>query len=440
MLVSMNRVLVLANEHVNQKMAGPSIRSYELSLALVREGLEVMLGSPFASDRDELAVPLVTYDESSIRHLASWADVILLQGWVMERFPWLASVDARVVVDLYDPFPLEVLVLFERYSDVKRAQTSRDAVKALARQMARGDFFMCASEKQRDYWMGWLTAAGRINPRTYDTDPSLRQLIDVVPFGIPGVPPIKRHPGVREAFPGIGDDDPVLLWGGGVYNWFDPVTLIRAVAEVAERRINLRLVFMSTGHPNPDIQPMWTMTEARRIADQLGLTNRNVFFNDTWIPYAARADWLLDSDIGVSIHFDHVETRFSFRTRILDYFWAGMPVICTEGDTLADTIESEGLGIVTKPEDVASVAEAIERLVGDRERRADYARRVKTVAARFTWHRAAEPLVQYCGTARPAADRMDHSVGPNGSDADPDEPSTGDKRKARRPRLFGRSA
>jgi hypothetical protein len=25
----------------------------------------------------------------------------------------------------------------------------------------------------------------------------------------------------------------VLLWGGGIYNWFDPLTLIRAVGEVA---------------------------------------------------------------------------------------------------------------------------------------------------------------------------------------------------------------
>ena len=137
----------------------------------------------------------------------------------------------------------------------------------------------------------------------------------------------------------------MVLWGGGIYNWFDPVTLIRGVEIAARRLPGLRLVFMSTGHPNPEIQTMWTQVEARRVAGELGLLGTHVFFNDSWVAYEDRADWLLDADIGVSTHFDHVETRFSFRTRILDYFWSGLPVICTAGDTLADDIERLGIGV-----------------------------------------------------------------------------------------------
>ena len=40
------------------------------------------------------------------------------------------------------------------------------------------------------------------------------------------------------------------------------------------------------------------------------------------MPYDERADYLLDADVGVSTHFPHIETEFSFRTRILDYLWA----------------------------------------------------------------------------------------------------------------------
>ena len=46
-----------------------------------------------------------------------------------------------------------------------------------------------------------------------------------------------------------------------------------------------------------------------------------VHFNYDWVPYAERARFLLDADLGVSAHFDTVETRFAFRTRLLDYFW-----------------------------------------------------------------------------------------------------------------------
>jgi hypothetical protein len=39
---------------------------------------------------------------------------------------------------------------------------------------------------------------------------------------------------------------------------------------------------------------------------------------------------LREADIGVSLHREDVETRYSFRTRVLDYLWAGLPIITTE--------------------------------------------------------------------------------------------------------------
>ena len=42
------------------------------------------------------------------------------------------------------------------------------ATDVLNEQLARGDFFLCASDKQRDFWLGQLAAVGRINPVTYD--------------------------------------------------------------------------------------------------------------------------------------------------------------------------------------------------------------------------------------------------------------------------------
>ena len=47
-----------------------------------------------------------------------------------------------------------------------------------------------------------------------------------------------------------------------------------------------------------------------------------MFFNEDWVAYDDRQNYLLEADVGVSTHLDHVETEFSFRTRILDYLWA----------------------------------------------------------------------------------------------------------------------
>jgi glycosyltransferase involved in cell wall biosynthesis len=399
-------ILVLANEHVNRRMAGPSIRSFEFARVLSADGHRVTLASPFPSDLPPQPFSVTTYDGSSLPALVAQHGVVVLQGWVMERFPMLREADVRLVIDLYDPFPLEVLILFGKEAMEKRLEAQRDSIRAVTDQIRDGDFFLCASEKQRDYWLGWLTAAGRVNPRTHQQDPALRSLIDVVPFGVSQDPPRRRRPGIRGSIEGIGADDLVVLWGGGIYNWFDPVTLIRGVAIAAQTLPHLRLVFMSTGHPNPEIQKMWTQVEARRVSDELHLTGRNVFFNESWVAYEDRADWLLDADVGVSTHFDHVETRFSFRTRILDYFWAGLPVICTAGDTLADDIEQLGMGVTVVPASPEAVADALLLLGSDAARRRECGARSAVHAASLTWPTVAAPLRRFCDKPLPASDRL----------------------------------
>lgn len=402
----MSRVLILANEHVSRRMAGPAIRCYEFARELTALGHTVTLASPFPGDLPAQPFAVETYDSSSLERLARRHDVTVMQGFVLDRFPWLRDAAARLVVDLYDPFPLEEMLISAHAPMQARMEVQGKALRAVNDGMRDGDFFLCASEKQRDYWLGALSALNRVNPHTYSDDPTLRALVDVVPFGVPSEPPRRDGPAIRGVLPGVGRDDLVLLWGGGIYAWFDPLTVIRAVAIAARSLPQLRLVFMSTGHPNPEIQEMWTNQGAQRLAAELGLTGRHVFFNADWVPYHRRADWLLDADVGITAHFDHVETRFSFRTRVLDYLWAGLPVICTGGDTLAEVVERRGLGITVPAEDAGAIAAAIEALAADPEARAARGAAAREYAATLTWPAAVAPLARYCADPRPAPDRV----------------------------------
>ena len=135
----------------------------------------------------------------------------------------------------------------------RRRRTLENAVAQANQQCLRGDFLVCASEKQRDFWLGHLAALGRLNPVSYDDDRTLRSLIDVVPFGIPAEPPRASAPVLKGVVEGIGPDDKVVLWGGGIYNWFDPLTLVRAVDRLRERRDDVRLFFLGMQHPHPDV-------------------------------------------------------------------------------------------------------------------------------------------------------------------------------------------
>ena len=50
-----------------------------------------------------------------------------------------------------------------------------------------------------------------------------------MPFGLSARPPVHERAVLKGVWPGIGADDQVLLWGGGIWRWLDPLTPIRAM-------------------------------------------------------------------------------------------------------------------------------------------------------------------------------------------------------------------
>jgi glycosyltransferase involved in cell wall biosynthesis len=394
------RVLVLTFDPLTDAMAGPAIRAWHLAQALSPR-FNVTLASTVEATRhhDDIRVCAIAPDTSVLASLVRECDVVFAPTSVVRRHPEVASSDVPVVIDMYIPTHLENLERGGRSADdYERAVAHQVAV--INEDLARGDFFLCASERQRDFWLGALSHAGRVNPATYDDDSTLRRLIDVVPFGIPPEPPVPAGPVLRQHSPAIGSDDPVVVWGGGVYDWFDPVSLVRAVERARQTVPGVRLVFLGMSNPNPDIDEMARAVELRTVSDQLGLTGSTVFFNDTWVPYHAWGSYLLDADVAVSIHLDNLETRFSFRTRILDYLWARRPMILTGGDALSDLVAARGLGITVAPGDVDAIVDALIRLLGTTAPSVDFA----PTLAEFQWPAVAQPLLGWLDHPRRAPD------------------------------------
>jgi GT2 family glycosyltransferase/glycosyltransferase involved in cell wall biosynthesis len=414
-------LLLVCGDPVGATMAGPGVRAWEMARALGRAGVPVLLAVPNADPPGGEGFRVVSYAERPERlmPLAGQASAVLVQGFLLQKAPGLSTLGKPLVVDLYDPFILENLAFFARDRLPFRQAIHGEHLGVLNEQLQAGDFFLCASERQRDYWLGMLAANDRVNPATYDADPTLRALIDVVPYGLPPEPPRALGPVLKGVEPGIAATDRVILWGGGLWDWFDPLTLVRALARVVAERPDVRLVFLGTRHPNAALPPMAMPGHTRELAVALGLADRHVYFRD-WVPYAERAAYLLEADLGVSLHPDSVETRFAFRSRLLDCFWAGLPLVCTRGDALADLVEREGLGQVVPPGDDAAVASALLTLLAEPDLRASLAPRFARVAATLTWDRAVAPLAAYCRAPHRAPDR--DAVAP--SPAEPASPLT----------------
>jgi glycosyltransferase involved in cell wall biosynthesis len=402
------KVLVVTGDALGERMAGPAIRAWHMADVLSREhDVRLVTVNPRCAP-PESPFPVLHSRRRDLPAHVDWADLVVIQGHVLEMVPELknAASGTIVVCDVYDPMHLELLEQGKDATDEQRALDLAGVTRVLNAQLERGDFVLCASERQRHFWLGHLAALGRLTPAVYDADPSLRSLLAVVPFGLPGKPPVRTAPAIRGVVPGIGEHDRVVLWAGGVYNWFDPLTLLHAVDRLRADHEDLRLLFLGMRHPNPEVPDMGMAGRTRALAQRLGLAGEHVFFNETWVPYAERQNWLLDADCGVTTHYEHVETTFAFRTRVLDYLWAGLPIVTTDGDSFADLVRRERLGVVVPAEDPAALAEALRRVLYDEEFATACRERIAGVRDRFTWETALEPLVTFCRDPRPAVDRL----------------------------------
>jgi GT2 family glycosyltransferase/glycosyltransferase involved in cell wall biosynthesis len=402
------RILVITGDSLGEKMAGPGLRAWKISEALSAEhDVRLVTWNAAARTSDRFEVEHVQLqNERQMKVHEQWADVIFFQGYALHHFTTLQRSEKIIVADIYDPMHLEQLEQGREFGTERWTSIVRSATEVLNAQLARGDFFLCASERQRLFWLGQLAALGRINPANYAADDSLDELISIAPFGLDSTPPRHTRDAIRGVVPGIGKNDKVVIWGGGIYNWFDTLTLVRAIGRLAETRPDVRLFFMGTAHPNPDVPEMAVVQKTRQLAADLGLTGKNVFFNDSWVDLDDRQNYLLEADVGVSTHFDHIETTFSFRTRILDYLWAGLPIVTTGGDSFGDLVEKEGLGVSVPERDVDALADALERMLYKAPERKAAQQAVARVRERFTWEETLRPLVEFCRDPHPAADRV----------------------------------
>lgn len=401
---SLFRIAIVTEATIGTRMEGPGIRAFELARILAKKHEVVLLSTDRAEIQPEDIEIRALAGRADMLAAERWCDALIFQGFPLEQFPWLYKTDRVLICDLYDPFHLEQLEQDRGISLEVRNSRFSSTVEVIHRQLKRGDFFICASDKQRDFWLGHLSALGRINPLTYDDDEMLNSLISVVPFGISREPPKHSRAVLRDAVSGISAADKILLWAGGLYPWLDPHSVVRAAALARDSVPELRLIFLAGRNPSVAIPKMKVAEEVRSLAQELDILGTHVFLVENWVPYEQRQNYLLEADAGVSAHRAHLESTFSFRTRLLDYIWTALPMITTGGDSFSEVIEEESLGITVPPDDPDAMAAAMVRMLKEEDFRLSCRARLEEVAPRYYWDEAARPLLEFCRSPRRAPD------------------------------------
>jgi glycosyltransferase involved in cell wall biosynthesis len=251
-------------------------------------------------------------------------------------------------------------------------------------------------------WTGFFLASNALAHRQ-ESFTDIGNLIGLSPMGIPEETPRHTENVLRDTVPGIGRDDFILLWTGGLWNWFDPLHVIRAVEDVRTDDPRVKLVFLGTRHPNREVPRMSAAKEAADYAKRNGLENESVFFIDEWLPHGERINYLLEADAAVYAHKDSLETRYSHRSRLLDHIHAGLPTIATGGDYVSDTIiAGKELGIVAD-NTAAGIARAIRELADNPDYRSRIRSNIAGVRPEFYWEHTSADLIEYVRNHEPGS-------------------------------------
>lgn len=376
----MKRIALVSSEPIRPRMGGIGIRYAGFARHLSAQGFAVVLVCPTPEVAD-LDLPLEAVHPFKQARLASHlagCDAVVTQGQranaVLQAVP-----EVPTVIDLYDPWLVENL----HYAEALGYGPYHNDHASWVLQMGQGDFFLCASEVQRTYYLGFLTALGRVHPDRLDGDPDLRGLIDVVPFAVPDELPAHR--------PLLPETTDRRILFGGVYDWYDPWTLLDAVARLPFS--DWQLLFMR--NPNPATTPQDLARAVEEKCRRAEPWKSRVRFLD-WVPGDRRFDLLREVDVLAAPHRPGLETALSMRTRYLDALAAGCPLIMTEGDALSRLVDQKGAGWTVPPEDPEALAHALTEVLTDTEQVAQRSARAQLLAAQFQAANALAPLVRFC--------------------------------------------
>jgi len=173
--------------------------------------------------------------------------------------------------------------------------------------------------------------------------------------------------------------------------------LVHGVCAAYKENPRIKLFFSMYRRAND--QPTQTAQRVRNLAIQLDALDKCIFFSDLPVPFDDRADFLLDSDMGVILQSPNFETQISARTRAMDYLWANLPILINRGDEIAELVEQHGLGLLLDSSDASEICSSLLAYAGNASRIAAARQAIQQQKARFEWSRMVQPLVSFCREA-----------------------------------------
>ena len=391
------------------RVAGPSLRTWHLTRALLDAGHEVcLIGDRMAGLYPEDLPRIVTKTDGALTyhsvHDMAWHDPNSLRPLIAAFRPACAIAvttpaagvaadncgDLPLWCDLYGSIMAEAQLKALVYGDDSHLTHFWNMER---RALERGDVFSTVSDRQKWATVGELGLWGRLSQWT-----SGYVFVHTIPIAAELTPFTASKPVIRGVL--CDSDTFVILYTGGYNTWTDVDTLFAALERVfaAQRDV----IFVSTGGR---ITGHDEFTFARFEALIERSPYRARYHLRGWVPPEDIPAYYLESDVAVNVDRFSYETLLGSRTRILDWLRAGLPPISSDLTELAQEVAAYGAGLTYRAADPADLAAALTRLITDKLALAVMRHKTRQLLAeRYTFEITARELLSWAANPTHAPD------------------------------------
>jgi len=355
-----HRLWILSRERFGDLLLGPNIRVRDLALHAFEEGWSVSVlaaedsRSPFSSDieftslRRGFSRRIATGDRVVVGELLpSWAVLELLRA--RQPFHWdVYGLSLPESLSFADVWPRSKTRLEARRKDIRYLLMAKAATRIWVSHP--GQVIFLSALLARTGSASDAIAAFRLPEKILE-----------VPMGCSDRP---VPSGTLNPYHELGIHAPVFMWGGGIWRWFDPETVLQAFSLLRSMGVPATLFFIS-GRNEATSDYQAPLDEVVASATRKGLLDGHVVFNPRRVGPSELGPWLGHCRAGIMGNMPTLESRMSWRTRYLDLLWAGKPLVVSGADPLAERMERRGAALITPASDPSRLADAIQRLVQD---------------------------------------------------------------------------
>jgi glycosyltransferase involved in cell wall biosynthesis len=188
-------------------------------------------------------------------------------------------------------------------------------------------------------------------------------------------------PSVRLAA-GLGPDDKIIVYSGGLHESRGVHTLVDAVATLTE--VHLVLVARS--------RRMRYVRLLRERMRELGAEDRfhvvDFVAPDDVVIYLSSADVAVHSLVAGPLNHE-----WAMPNKLFEYLHAGLPIVVSDCRCMKEFVESTGTGLAYRSEDAVDLARALRAVLHDPQLFRNPVHRKELVEGEYSWQRQAERIL-----------------------------------------------